>query len=196
VNLTRVQVKNSPDIQTDKPISEQALIKLHDYFNWPKFWVPMPRTTAPPLAPTKRDIPKVEPEAAHSEVVEAVARKRQQEQEFALRGAKEVIGYQVEGKDDLLGTVADFILEDANWQIRYLVLDTGTLLSGKKVLVALQWARMISHTESQVFLDLDEKTIDKSPAFDPETPINRRQEEVLYDFHGRPYYWVQAEKEE
>ena len=190
VQLTRDQVKNSPDVQTDKPISERELIKLHDYYDWNKYWIPMPVTTSVPPTSVRGRVEKVEPTAAKAEAVEAAARERQQEPQFALRGAKEVIGYQVGGSDGDLGKVDDFILDDDTWDIRYLVLKTGNILQGKKVLIAPQWVEWIRHTGSRAYLDLDQETIEKSPPFDPDTPINRRQEEVLYDFHGRPYYWL------
>jgi hypothetical protein len=108
-----------------------------------------------------------------------------------LRGAKEVIGYTVEGQDGELGQVADFILDDANWTIRYMVLDTGSILKGKKVLIAPQWIDEIEYKAARISVHLGRENIAESPAYDPEMPINRRQEEVLYDFHGRPYYWTE-----
>ena len=107
-----------------------------------------------------------------------------------FRSTKELFGYDILTLDGNIGKVDDFILDDDTWDIRYLVLKTGNILEGKKVLISPQWVEWIRHTESKAFLDLDQEMIEKSPPFDPNTPINRRQEEVLYDFHGRPYYWL------
>ncbi len=38
VNLTRSQVKNSPDIDTDKPISRQEEEKLFAYYPWQSYY--------------------------------------------------------------------------------------------------------------------------------------------------------------
>ncbi|MFW6113618.1 MAG: PRC-barrel domain-containing protein, partial [Actinomycetota bacterium] len=38
VDLTVDQVKNSPDIEKDKPVSLQRQIELHHYFGWPPYW--------------------------------------------------------------------------------------------------------------------------------------------------------------
>ena len=35
VALTREQVRNSPDIDSHKPVSRQHQIQLHEYFQWP-----------------------------------------------------------------------------------------------------------------------------------------------------------------
>ena len=39
VELTREQVKGSPDIDTEKPVSRQQEIELHKYYNWAPYWV-------------------------------------------------------------------------------------------------------------------------------------------------------------
>ena len=38
VNLTREQVKNSPSIDTDKPVSRQHESNFFDYYNFPYYW--------------------------------------------------------------------------------------------------------------------------------------------------------------
>ena len=38
-----LSIKNSPDIDTDKPVSRQQEISLIDYYQWPAYW----STTAP-----------------------------------------------------------------------------------------------------------------------------------------------------
>jgi hypothetical protein len=40
-------------------------------------------------------------------------------------------------------------------------------------------------------VDLTKEVIEKSPEFDPSAPVNREYEEVLYDYYGRPKYWVE-----
>lgn len=184
VDLTREQVKNSPDVMKHKPVSQQEMINLHDYYHWPVFWAPLSGPAIPGLRSVAASTTKVEPEAATVEAVK-VAEEQQQASEFVLRAAREVIGYQVDGSDDELGKIDDLILDDADWMIRYVVLDT----KDKKVLIAPQWIAEIDHKKASVSTNLGQEAISESPAYDPDTPINRRYEEVLYDFHGRPYYW-------
>jgi hypothetical protein len=85
--------------------------------------------------------------------------------------------------------VETFILDDENWSIMYLVVDTHNWLPGKKVLVALAWVEAVNWPEEQVQIDLERETIENSPEYDPEDPINRETETVLYDYYGRPVYW-------
>lgn len=176
VNLTRDTIKNSPDIDTDKPVSRQQQRELHEYFSWSTYWA-LPHSTIPPI-PVKVD---VEVETSEAE---------EQDYDTHLRTSKEVIGYQVEGRDAALGKVDDFILDDENWNLRYLVLDTASDIDDKKVLIAPFWINWVRFDEREVFIDLEKQMIQDSPAFNPSQPINREYEEVLYDYHGRPYYWI------
>jgi hypothetical protein len=36
--------------------------------------------------------------------------------------------------------------------------------------------------------------IKNSPGYEAETPVNRRYEEVLYDYYGKPKYWIGHER--
>src|SRR5438067_282294 len=42
VNLTKNQVKKSPDIDMHKPVSRQQEMQIFTYYNWPTYWPPMP----------------------------------------------------------------------------------------------------------------------------------------------------------
>lgn len=53
--------------------------------------------------------------------------------EFAEPG--KVIGYRVAARDGGLGHIDDVILDDDNWSVRYLVVDTKDRWPGKKVLL-------------------------------------------------------------
>jgi Cu+-exporting ATPase len=52
-----------------------------------------------------------------------------------LRKASAVNGYATSASDGRLGTVSDFLFDDASWLVRWLVVDTGKWLSGRKVLL-------------------------------------------------------------
>jgi PRC-barrel domain len=52
-----------------------------------------------------------------------------------LRNASTINGYAIAASDGELGTVSDFLFDDATWLVRWLVVDTGNWLSGRKVLL-------------------------------------------------------------
>jgi len=107
-----------------------------------------------------------------------------------LRSERQVLGYRIQARDGEIGRVDDFVLDDEEWNFRYLVVNTRNWLPGRKVLVAPLWAEKIRWTEHSVFLDLTRQEVRDSPEYDPGAPVNRRYEERLYDFYGRPKYWL------
>jgi len=57
VELTRDQVRNSPDIDADKPVTRQKETTYFDYYGYPRYWTGPyvwglhPTTLPPPVAP-------------------------------------------------------------------------------------------------------------------------------------------------
>ncbi len=44
-------------------------------------------------------------------------------------------GFSIEASDGRIGTVVDFLFDDASWKVRCLVIDCGTWLGGRKALI-------------------------------------------------------------
>ncbi len=165
--LTRQQVKDSPPIEADRPVSRQKEIELANYYLWGVYWA------------ADQQPPEVEGDPT-------------------LRSAREVTGYRIQAADGEIGHVEDLILDDEGlapglWVFRYLVVDTRNWLPGRKVLVAPLWADQISFDEQKVHIGLRREEIEQSPEYDPRVPINREYEEILFDFYGKPKYWVPHE---
>lgn len=177
VNLTREQVKSSPNVDLAKPVSRQYEEKLRAYYNWPVYWGGThPTHGGPTYVPPNLFKIRTPPEDATYDT--------------HLRSADELLDYQVSGTDGKAGEMTDFILEDEEWQFRYLVLDTSEEIGvEKKVLVALEWITSIEVAGKDIFIGLTQEAIRFSPEFDPTVPVNRQYEEVLYDYHGKPKYW-------
>jgi len=176
VALTCEQVKNSPDIDTEKPVSRQREIELHTHYGWPFYWTstgawPEPMPIIPPLEPRGTHIPK-ELGDPH------------------LRNLRDLIGYTVEADDGEIGFVDDLIAEEEPWVIRYLVVSTHKWLPGRKVLISPQWlVGPISWSSRTVKLFVTRASVRNSPEYDPTAPVNRDYEATLYDYYGRPRYW-------
>ena len=106
-----------------------------------------------------------------------------------LRSTKEVIGYYIEATDGNIGHVEDFLIDDENWSIRYVIVDTVNWWPGKKVVIAPQWIKDVSWTESRVYVDLSREHIKNAPEYDPTAMIDRGYEDKLYDYYRSPKYW-------
>ncbi len=112
-----------------------------------------------------------------------------------LRSAGELRGYDIQGTDDAIGYVEDFIVDDQTWEVRYLVIDTGSWWLGKKVLIASRWATRVSWDDRKVHVDLSRQVIKAGPEWDPSTPITREYEERLHGYYRRPPYWEGRERD-
>lgn len=171
VALTREQVRNSPDIDMDMPVSRQDQVELHAYYGWPAYW-------------TFGGYYNVAPPPGDGEEEEEISRAEQSDPH--LRSAKEVGGYHIQGNDGEIGHVEDFIVEDESWTIRYAQVDTRNWLPGKRVLIPRRWITEISWTERLVYVELTTDEIKDSPGYDPSEPVSREYEIKLYEHYGRP----------
>ncbi|MFH0958088.1 MAG: PRC-barrel domain containing protein, partial [Pseudomonadota bacterium] len=79
-----------------------------------------------------------------------------------------------------------FIVDDENWEIRFLVVNTRNWLPGKRVLLRPQWIKRVEWDESSVYLDLTRESIKNSPEFDSSKADSRDYEAYLYDDEGQP----------
>lgn len=185
VDLTQEQVRSSPDIDTDKPVSRQRQIELHSHYAWPSYWAAEAHIMSPtPPMPAGR----TDGGSSPSESKETG--------DPHLRSMRAVKGYHIAARDGETGTVEDLIVEAPEWQIRYLVVDTGNWLPGRKVLLAPDWrVEGFSWADRSLTVDLTRTQIKESPEFDPSKPINRDYEARLHDFYGRPVYWAREEVE-
>jgi hypothetical protein len=175
VSLTKDHVEKSPDIDIDKPVHRQQEIELYNHYQWVPYWgATMPGGFIAP-APDGTEKPEEE---------------KKEEGDTHLRSAREVLGYHIHAADGPIGHAADFILDDRVWIFRYIVVDTKNWLPGRKVLISPHWVSGVSWKESLVYVDLTKDLIKNGPEYDPSAPINRRYEERLYDFYGRPKYWL------
>jgi uncharacterized protein YrrD len=163
VNLTRDQVKDSPDIDTQKPVSRQHETAFMEYYGYPYYWggpylwgdAAFPATLARP--------PAVEPRMAAA----ATARLRESEESYdeRLRSVDEVRMYHIEAVDGEIGHVDDFLIDDRDWAVRFVVIKTGGWLSGRRTLVSSQSIERISWTESKMFVSLTKDQIANSPEY-------------------------------
>jgi hypothetical protein len=185
VELTREQVKGSPDIDTEKPVSRQQEIELYEYYNWSPYWGGSVSPIGIPYSPTVPDL-NTQVEENKSAGVET-----KEKTDPHLRSTKELIGYKIHAEDGEIGHVEDFIVHVDDWIIRYLVIDTRNWLPGRKVIIPPDWwIKDISWADSEVVVNVKREAIKNSPEFDPYEPVNREYETRLYDYYGRPKYWL------
>jgi uncharacterized protein YrrD len=163
VNLTQEKIKNSPNIDTDKPVSRQQEELIRGYYSWPGYsgyglngywglgmWG----------YPAIREV-VVEKESIKKKVTEHV------DDNSHLRSTREVTGYDIHATDGDIGEVADFIIDDTTWEIHFLVVETGNWFSEKKVLFSPDRIKEIDWETDAVIINTIIANVKSSPEYDP-----------------------------
>jgi hypothetical protein len=83
----------------------------------------------------------------------------------------------------------DFLLDDEHWTIRYLVVDTSSLFSARKVLISPISFAEIDWASRRFHLTLSREKINHSPDIDVDQTVSRRHEGAHALYYGHPYYW-------
>ena len=79
------------------------------------------------------------------------------------RSINSLIGYAIGATDGEIGKVKEFYFDDLTWTVRYLVVETGNWLNGRKVLLSPQ-ALLTPDWKNEVFpINLTKEKIKNSP---------------------------------
>jgi uncharacterized protein YrrD len=194
VSVTREQVKGSPGIDTDKPISRQHEHALLGYYGYPYYWGAGGLWGAGSFPSLLTDVSEqgVSLSAHRSDiarVLEIGEAGFDPEADVHLRSCSAVTGYRIEASDGHMGKVKDFIVEESTWAIRYLVVNTAEWWTGPDVLVAVRWIDSVRWMDDAVTVSLTRAAVKNSPNYDEERLLDREQEMALFQHHGKTGYW-------
>lgn len=186
VNLSRDDLKNSPKIEKNKPISKVKEEEIVEHFGWPDYWT--------------------HDHSSESELIHADTRIRNKLLDYKinkdkesdqapvtnLRSMEKIKNYKIHAEHEDIGHLVDIFVDEESWIIRYLLIKTKKLLSGEPILIAPEWIESISWEEGEIFVDKAKEEIKESPRYEPEKAdeyIDRRYEEILYDHYNEDKYW-------
>ena len=169
LNLHKTDLENSPTLDVASPVSREYEKKLAEHFNVEPYWPYMymsPPTSSIYYPPRPLHVPAKE---IHEEDLDT-----------SLRSFEEVRHYRIRGTDEHIGQVEDIIVDDQDWQIIYLIVDTSRWLPwSKKVVLSIDWLKKISYVNKEVAIDLNKEQIKNAPEFDPSHPIEINYEKAL-----------------
>jgi uncharacterized protein YrrD len=195
--LSMAQVKNSPDIDTDKPVTRQHEEDYLRYYNYSRYWggaglwgvgvfpgMNMPGYVNNALPADSRTQEEKYDEARESD------ERRHANDDVHLRSCAEVIGYGLHASDDDIGHITDMLIDEKTWAIRYLIVETGHWWSGHKVLIAPEWIEGIHWENKDVTVNLTREQIQNAPPYDVDVPLNRSFETATHQHYQRKEYWL------
>lgn len=186
VNLTLKQVENSPDVDTDKPVSRQWEIQHNGYYGWPYYWGGMGTwgTYWYPGALLTHSV--VEAEAADQKATD----QKHANDDVHLRSTKAVTGYGITATDGHIGKIDNFMVDDKSWKVRYLAVDTRRWWPGKRVLLPPDWISSVNWPLDTVTVDVTREQIKCAPEWDGSEPVTSELEDRLNQYYSRPTHGV------
>jgi uncharacterized protein YrrD len=179
LDITQEQVRNSPDIDTDMPVSRQHERNYLDYYGYPGYWggaglwgegyYPYAiEADDPSYGLTRFERDHALAAFAHDK------RERHQHDDPHLRSCKVVNGYHIHAVDGEIGHVEDLLVDEDSWAIRYLIVNTSNWWLGHKVLVAPQWITGVQWSDESVSIDMTREAIRLAAPFESADELNRR----------------------
>jgi sporulation protein YlmC with PRC-barrel domain len=188
VSMSKEQIKDAPPLSEHEPVSRQHEVDLYQYFQWQPYWAGgalLGEPYATNTSETRQDEGTVREDSADTDVS-----KTGEKQEQHLRSFRELKGYSILAQDSEAGKLDDFILDDKTWKSRYLVVDIGSWLPGKDVLVPTDWISEVHWAQATVTVNVPIVKLKEAPEFDPDEPVDREFEKKLYDHYEKPAYWT------
>jgi hypothetical protein len=106
-----------------------------------------------------------------------------------LRNVKDLRGYAIRATDGVIGEVDDLYFDDEDWVIRYFVVDTGSWLSGRNVLISPLAIGHPDLMDQRLPVALTKAQVEHSPDIDTRKPVSRQHEAEYCGYYAYPYYW-------
>jgi sporulation protein YlmC with PRC-barrel domain len=174
IHLHKEQIEQAPSIESAAPISRLYEDAYYKHFRWVPYWQPDSSMWGSPnpylgASVESLDQPTVPepPESTH------------------LRSSSEITGYGIHAMDGEIGHLDDLVVDDEDWVVRYVEVDTRNWLPGKKVLVQTGRIQGIDWTSRSVKMSLTRQAIESAPPYDPSMLITPDYEVRLFTHYGK-----------
>lgn len=188
VDLNSDELEEAPGIDENKAISKVMEEKLVKYFDWPLYW----RISSDNLQSAqagnliRNELLKLE------NSTDQRSKLKEEAVDSNLRSFNEIRGYHIQAQDKEFGHLEDLFVDEENWIVRYLLIDTRNILPGKNVLIAPEWLQNISWDQQKIFVNKTKKAIKEAPEYKEEKTdylVDRDYEKKLYDHYDEFKYW-------
>jgi len=105
-----------------------------------------------------------------------------------LRSSKELQVYRIHATGGEIGHLEDFYFDDREWDINYFVVDIGTWLHGKKVLMSPHAVTGVHEATKTIYTPFTIEQIRRSADVRSHRPVALQQPHDYYLYLGWPHY--------
>jgi hypothetical protein len=178
LGTTVKQVRQSPPVDAELPVSARQEKEYVDYYGWPYRWS-LPGVLGMSGMPDYMALPPADmfPNIAGDP---------------SLRSARTTTGYTLLGSAGPVGLLEEFLVDDTPWFVRYLVVQAGRWHRGGRFLLAARRLHDIDWRARRASVGLDTHRIEQAPAWDAKVPPTREYERQLASHYEDPPYWEQG----
>jgi hypothetical protein len=181
VRLTKQQIDSSPDAREGAPCTAELETRLYNHYGIDPYWGDTY------FGPDAID-PLSKPIAAENAARQQAMRSGAGEGDLYLGSVAEMKGFTVHATDGDLGPVENILADDANWDIRYLVVASRHWLPGKLVQLAPYSVTNIDWRDRRVSVNVTRNQVKSAPAWDPVAMVDKVAEDQLHQHFGWPGY--------
>lgn len=107
-----------------------------------------------------------------------------------LQSARSLNGFVIRATDGKIGHVEECLFDDAHWTVRYLVVNTGSWLLGRRVLISPAAVTAVDRSRQAIEVNLTRSQVADSPEIDTAEPLSRSREADYLNYFGWPLYWA------
>ncbi|MEO8544555.1 MAG: PRC-barrel domain-containing protein [Burkholderiaceae bacterium] len=195
VSISKDQVRKSPDIDTNQPVSRQHEMAYSGYYGLPYYWdgggywgsdlyphMMMPANGGSTGSQSTADERQANMARRESE--------RHVHDDPHLRSCNSIVGHHIHASDGDIGHVAGMLIDEQTWAVRYLVVDTSNWWLGHQVLIAPQWIEAVHWFDKTVTVSVTRQAVKDAPVYDPRAAMSREAEDRLYQHYGHAVYWT------
>jgi len=104
-----------------------------------------------------------------------------------LHSAKKFRDYRLAAADEaatLIGGIADLLFDDRTLETRYFVVDTGSWLPGRRVVISPQAITRVAPEGEVLHTELDAQSVEESPSIEEHEPVSRKHQRELAAHYG------------
>lgn len=99
-----------------------------------------------------------------------------------LRGVKGLHRDTLRARDGEIGSLDEVLFDDEHWTARYLLVDTGGWLFGRKVLISTIALAAVDWEQRILNVNLTREQIENSPGVGTHEPVSRQWEAEYHDY--------------
>jgi len=184
VQMTREQIRDSPPLDEDAPVSRRYENRYFIHFGWPPYWLGPAGTGAVPNPyPISETDPRMYDEKADPD-------------QTHLRSIKALEDHTIQAEGEDVGDLHGCLIDVPEWVVRYLIVDISKWYQpkGRKILLIPGAVTDIDYIDREIHTNVTREDMKQCPEYDAETPLDRDFEVVLHDYYGWPKYWRRSKR--